>query len=239
MSSRQRELSNNRPPSANGNAGVNGRASVNGNASSNRPGNNGGSRNLSAQGNTTDRGRAPQGFGSASFDRPNGSQAARSANTNRPPWAGSGNSRPVESGNFTPRALRLTTITARLRRRRAAGAGTRMGLLERKPFRLSHRHDRVRRVTRMHPSYNIEEADARTKLRAGLTPHRRAVTRRRRALIPRLPTPRLLVPTPRLAAVMEARRRESRRRWWRQLSRRRRWWWIAWCSSHGGGSHGR
>src|SRR5438445_8410736 len=99
MSSRQRELSNNRPPSANGNAGVNGRASVNGNASSNRPGNNG-SRNWSAQGNTTDRGRAPHGFGSASVDRPNGnSQTARSANTNRPPWAGSGNSRPAESGN--------------------------------------------------------------------------------------------------------------------------------------------
>ena len=60
------------------------------------------------------------------------------------------------------------------------------------------------------------EAAARTKLRAGLTPHRRAVTRHRRALIPRLPTPRLRtltlrppiqrlrVPTPRLAAVMEA-----------------------------------
>jgi hypothetical protein len=100
MSSRQRELSNNRPPSAsaNANAGVNGRSSVNGNASSNRPGNSG-SRNWSAQGNTTDRGRAPQGFGSASSNGPNaGGQTARSANTNRPPWAGSGNSRPAESG---------------------------------------------------------------------------------------------------------------------------------------------
>jgi hypothetical protein len=98
MSSRQRELSNNRPPSASGNAGVNGRASVNGNASSNRPGS-GGSGNWSAQGNTTDRGRAPQGFGSGSTDRPNSNQSARSANTNRPPWAGSGNSRPAEGGN--------------------------------------------------------------------------------------------------------------------------------------------
>jgi hypothetical protein len=98
-SSRQRELSNNRPPSASANGGVNGRASVNGNASSNRPGNSG-SGNWSAQGNTTDRGRAPQGFGSSSSNRPNaGSQTAGSANTNRPPWAGSGNSRPGESGN--------------------------------------------------------------------------------------------------------------------------------------------
>jgi hypothetical protein len=100
VSPRQRELSNNRPPSANSNAGVNGRASVNGGASSNRPGNSG-SQTWSAQGNTTDRGRAPQGFGSASSsNRPNaGSQTAGSANTNRPPWAGSGNSRPAESGN--------------------------------------------------------------------------------------------------------------------------------------------
>jgi hypothetical protein len=98
-SSRQHELSNNRPPSANASAGVNGRASANGNASPNRPGNSG-SRNWSAQGNATDRGRAPQGFGSASSDRPNGgSQAGPSAHANRPPWSGSGNSRPAESGN--------------------------------------------------------------------------------------------------------------------------------------------
>jgi hypothetical protein len=93
-SSRQRELSNNRPPSASANASVNGRASVNG-ASSKGPGS-GGSRTWSAQGNTTDRGRAPQGFGSASSNRPNGgNQTAGSAHADRPPWAGSqaGNSR--------------------------------------------------------------------------------------------------------------------------------------------------
>jgi hypothetical protein len=99
MSSRQQELSNNRPPSANASAGVNGRASVNGNASPNRPGSSG-SRNWSAQGNATDRGRAPQGFGSASSDRPSGaSQAGRSAHADRPSWAGSGNNRMAESGN--------------------------------------------------------------------------------------------------------------------------------------------
>jgi len=90
MSQRQRELSNNRPPSAN--AGINGRASVSGNAnaSANRPAN--GARNWAAQGNATDRGRAPQGFGnSGSADRPsNGaSQTARVTNSDRPPWAGS------------------------------------------------------------------------------------------------------------------------------------------------------
>jgi hypothetical protein len=89
MSQRQRELSNNRPPSAN--AGVSGRASVNGNggASANRPAS--GQRNWSAQGNTTDHGSAPQGFGSGSSNRPsNGaSQTARGTNSDRPPWAGS------------------------------------------------------------------------------------------------------------------------------------------------------
>jgi hypothetical protein len=100
MSSRQRELSNNRPPSATAGAGVNGRASVNGNVSSNRPTNGGGSRNWSAQGNVTDRGRAPQGFGSASSNRPNGtSQAGASAHADRPPWAGSANSRTSGSVN--------------------------------------------------------------------------------------------------------------------------------------------
>src|SRR5712692_6449722 len=89
MSQRQRELSNNRPPSAN--AGVNGRASVNGssNASPNRPAN--GTRDWSAQGSTTERGRAPQGFGGGSSNRPaNGvSQMARNTHSDRPPWAGS------------------------------------------------------------------------------------------------------------------------------------------------------
>jgi hypothetical protein len=94
MSQRQRELSNNRPPSAS--AGANSRASVNGNggASANRPSN--GARNWSAQGNATDRGRAPQGFGSGSANRPsNGAgQTARATNSDRPPWSGSG-SRPT------------------------------------------------------------------------------------------------------------------------------------------------
>ena len=97
--SRQRDLANNRPPSASAGAGVNGRSSVNGNSSANRPATSGGARNWSAQGNTTDRGRAPQGFGSASSNRPNGSsQAAPSAHADRPPWAGSGNNRTSGSG---------------------------------------------------------------------------------------------------------------------------------------------
>jgi len=89
ISQRQRELSNNRPPSAN--AGVNARASVNGNggASANRPAN--GTRNWVAQGNTTDRGRAPQGFGRGTSDWPsNGAnQVARATHSDRPPWTGS------------------------------------------------------------------------------------------------------------------------------------------------------
>src|SRR6266849_2094139 len=96
-SQRQRELSNNRPPSAN--AGVNGRASVDGNgsASANRPTN--GARNWSAQGNTTDRGRAPQGFGGGSSNRPSNGAGATgpAAHSDRPPYAGSG-SRSMQSG---------------------------------------------------------------------------------------------------------------------------------------------
>jgi hypothetical protein len=93
-SARQRELANNRPPSANAGGGFGARSSVNGNTSAGRPSNSG-TRTWSAQGNTTDRGRAPQGFGSvSSSNRPNGgSQVAGSAHADRPPWAGSGTSR--------------------------------------------------------------------------------------------------------------------------------------------------
>lgn len=72
-SSRQSQLSASRPPYAT------------------QPGartNNSG-RSWSAQGNTTDAGRAPQGFGS---ERPNSSvNGARGMSSNRPPWAGTGN----------------------------------------------------------------------------------------------------------------------------------------------------
>jgi hypothetical protein len=99
MSARQRELSNNRPPTANSGGGFNGRSSVNNNTSPNRPANSG-SRNWSAQGNSTDRGRAPQGFGS---NRPSGaSQGVSSAHADRPPWAGSANSRAPASVSARP-----------------------------------------------------------------------------------------------------------------------------------------
>lgn len=107
MSARQRELANNRPPSGNANASINGRASTNS-----------GARNWSAQGNTSDRGRPPQGFGSASSNRPSGNgssnrpngsassnrpsgvnQGIQSAHADRPPWAGSGNTRTSPGGN--------------------------------------------------------------------------------------------------------------------------------------------
>jgi Family of unknown function (DUF6600)/FecR protein len=104
MSARQRELANNRPPSANAGGGFNGRASVNSNASPNRPANSG-SRSWSAQGNATDHGRGPQGFGSTSSNRPSGtSQASGSAHADRPPWAGSGNSGAAASGNLRSNA---------------------------------------------------------------------------------------------------------------------------------------
>ena len=63
---RQKQLSQGRPPSAGGNN----------------------SRSWSAQGNTTDHGHAPKGFGSYNSPSNNSTMSARA--NNRPPWAGSG-----------------------------------------------------------------------------------------------------------------------------------------------------
>jgi hypothetical protein len=101
----QRQLSNNRPPSAS--ASANGRASVSANnsASSNHAAN--GTRSWSAQGNATDYGRAPQGVPSASSNHPlssNGAnQTARATHSDRPPWAGS-SSRSMPNSSSSPRS---------------------------------------------------------------------------------------------------------------------------------------
>jgi hypothetical protein len=63
---RQNQLSQSRPPSAGGNN----------------------SRSWSAQGNTTDHGQAPKGFGSSNSPSNSSTMSARA--NNRPPWAGSG-----------------------------------------------------------------------------------------------------------------------------------------------------
>jgi hypothetical protein len=100
MSSRQRELSLDKPASAvrpnaetNANRGFHNNNSVRGgNAASN-------TRNWEAQGSSTDRGRAPAGFGNSSnSNRPvnNGSVGATARGTSmthadRPPWAGTSN----------------------------------------------------------------------------------------------------------------------------------------------------
>jgi uncharacterized membrane protein YgcG len=98
---RQSQLSANRPPSAM-QQGSRPSAAVN---SAARP--NTSSRAWSAQGNTTDSGRAPQGFGST--NRPaNSVAAARTNSNNRPPWAGSGataNSASRNTGNRPPSAM--------------------------------------------------------------------------------------------------------------------------------------
>jgi hypothetical protein len=57
----------------------------------------------SAQGNATDSGRAPQGFGSS--NRPSSSTGvSRSNSANRPPWAGSGSGAPQRSSSNRPSA---------------------------------------------------------------------------------------------------------------------------------------
>src|ERR1700676_296546 len=81
---RQNELSRNRPPSAAGN-NMRMQNSIPNNTSNQRATNN--SRAWAAQGNSTDRGRAPQGFGSSNspVNNPN-----TTAPGNRQSWAGSG-----------------------------------------------------------------------------------------------------------------------------------------------------
>jgi hypothetical protein len=89
MTGRQRELSQNRPPSSFTNSNRTS-ASVSGNASSQRAGNS--PRTWQAQGNTTTAGRAPAGFGSSNRPASQSAQTARLSDANRPPWARSGGS---------------------------------------------------------------------------------------------------------------------------------------------------
>jgi hypothetical protein len=83
VSPRQRELSQNRPPSAMPNAARTPNAST-GSAASPRAGNS--PRTWEAQGNATDRGHAPAGFGSSTRPANPPAQIART-DANRPPWA--------------------------------------------------------------------------------------------------------------------------------------------------------
>ena len=81
---RQNELSQSRPPSARNDMRM--QNSIPGNSGSQRATND--SRSWSAQGNTTDHGQAPKGFGSSSSPSNNSTMSARA--NNRPPWAGAG-----------------------------------------------------------------------------------------------------------------------------------------------------
>jgi len=94
-SPRQRELSQNRPPSAMTNSNRTS-ASVMGNTSSQRAGNS--SRSWEAQGSATDRGRAPAGFGSSNRPANAPAQTARMSEANRPPWARGGSQTGAPSG---------------------------------------------------------------------------------------------------------------------------------------------
>jgi hypothetical protein len=89
--SRESELRSSRPSYATQPGGARGEGSIN--SSRSTAGNSG--RSWSTQGNSTDSGRGPQGFGSSNSNRPNNSNlnASRGTNSaNRPPWAGTGNS---------------------------------------------------------------------------------------------------------------------------------------------------
>ena len=122
MAARQRELSQNRPPSAM----PNGSRSLNGSAANSNLARAGNGRRWEAQSNATDRGRAPQGFGNSNRptnapaqnsprimgDRPTqgpGGSSSTSAHarvmSDRPPWAGNGGARSssgIPSGSAAP-----------------------------------------------------------------------------------------------------------------------------------------
>lgn len=84
MSARQRQLANNRPPSAMPNTS---RTPSNATSSNMPQRAANGTRTWEAQGNTTDRGRAPQGFGRSNGPVGGSTQGARMNQSNRPPWA--------------------------------------------------------------------------------------------------------------------------------------------------------
>jgi hypothetical protein len=85
--SRQQELSNSRPPSATNNSNRNSSGAP-GNTGSQRSGNS--TRTWEAQGNASDHGRPPAGFGSSSQRGNSSVQSARGNDANRPPWARQG-----------------------------------------------------------------------------------------------------------------------------------------------------
>ena len=89
MTARQRQLASNRPPSAMQNMS----RTPSNTTSNNMPQRaNNGTRTWAAQGNTTDRGQAPRGFGQSNSPAGGSAQAARMNRSDRPPWAGSSQS---------------------------------------------------------------------------------------------------------------------------------------------------
>ena len=128
MTARQRQLAQDRPPSARGNSNLPTRNEANN--SGQRPGN---SRTWEAQGHASDRGRAPQGFGSDRSNAPAqnaprgmGDRPAQSGSSStsphartmsdRPPWAGNGGARSsngVPSGSSEPSSSRGRSYDSR------------------------------------------------------------------------------------------------------------------------------
>ena len=84
MSARQRQLSSNRPPSAMQNMSRTPSNTGGGNMPQ-RAAN--GTHTWAAQGNVTDRGQGPQGFGRSNGPAVGSTQTARTNQSNRPPWA--------------------------------------------------------------------------------------------------------------------------------------------------------
>src|SRR5260370_11098883 len=100
MSARQRQLANNRPPSA---MPTLSRTPSNTSSTNTPQRATNGTRTGAAQDNTTDRGQAPQGFGRSNGPVGGSAQGARVNQSNRPPWAGSsqiGGSRSRAQGGF-------------------------------------------------------------------------------------------------------------------------------------------
>jgi len=100
MTPRQRQLSQNRPPSAMRDFPRSPNTSINNNAprdAGNRP------RSWEAQGNTTDRGRAPAGFGNSNRPANAPTQTSPVTRGDRPPWS-RGGMQPGAGNNQAPRS---------------------------------------------------------------------------------------------------------------------------------------
>ena len=100
LTSRQRKLSQDRPPSAAASSARSPNATMNGISAPQRAGNS--PRTWGAQGNATDRSRGPAGFASSNRQANAPAQTARMTQSDRPPWARSDSQSSMTGSGWRP-----------------------------------------------------------------------------------------------------------------------------------------